>query len=371
MNSAIRAAALAASVASAFAGSAFAANVTLYGRVDTGVIVNRSFGDSASRGTVVSMNSGVNTASRWGLKGTEKLSDDTDVLFQLENRFTSDDGSFKTFSSGKAGRMFGGQAFAGVKSKTFGQVTFGRNAGSSSGSGAYDLQYYMDAFGGGTNGTGNAPVKAGRYDNTVTWRTPMLQGFQGTFMYSMKGDGYDEGDENTSDVNRYWSAALRYAKGPMNLVAIAEGTAWGHAKQIDQGASTSRKLFTVGGSYRFQPVTVYAQAQYWNGANRIDGFKADPSSSIEGWGLYAGTQFWMSGLSSWQSMVYYKDYSLNKAGASFDGKSIGVATKYLYRPSKTIDMYVGGGFSQWDRVSGGRILTDKNLNAFLGLTKYF
>ncbi len=358
-------------------GSACAADVTIYGRIDTGLLFNHNAGDSKTPGNSLTMASGSNTASRWGLKGSEQLTDTTKVIYQMENRFTSDTGAFKTFTTGKSGRMFGGQMFLGVVNQTFGELSLGRMAGSSSGSGAYDLQYYMDAFGGGTVGTGNAPVKAARYDNMITWRTPMLAGLQGTFQYSMQNDGYDEGDENTSDVNRYYSAALRFNRGPLNLVAIYEGITWGHETQIESGASTSKKAVTLGGSYRFQPVTVYLQAQYYNGVNAIDGFSAKKTAStaagaIEGYGVYAGTQFWLSGLSSWQSMVYWKDYTLHRSGSSFDGASIGVATKYIYRPSKTVDMYVGGGFSQWNRLdAASRKLTDKNVNFFTGVTKYF
>lgn len=360
-------------------GTASAADVAIYGRIDTGLIFNHNAGDSDKHGNTTSLNSGTNTASRWGLKGSEDLTADTKVIFQLENHFESDTGAFK-----EGGRMFGGQAWVGLRNTTFGELTLGRMAGVSSGSGPYDLQYYMDAFGGGTNGTGNAPVKSSRYDNMVTWRTPMWAGFQATFQYSMENDGGNEGRENTSDVNRFYAAGLRYNNGPLNLVGIYEGITWGHKETIDTGATTSKKAVTLGGSYKFQPVTVYFQAQYFNGVNALDGFSAKyvktndttntpatPAGSIKGYGIYAGTQFWLSGLSSWQSMVYWKDYKLERDGNSFDGSSIGVATKYLYRPSKTVDMYVGAGFSLWDRVKANQVLTDKNINVFSGITKYF
>lgn len=374
---------LAAALLSAL-GTACAADVAIYGRVDTGLIFNHNAGDSETAGNTLSLNSGTHTATRWGLRGNEDLTADTKVIFQLENRFESDTGAFK-----EGGRMFGGQVWVGLRNTALGELTMGRMAGVSSGSGPYDLQYYMDAFGGGTNGTGNAPVKSSRYDNMVTWRTPMWAGFQATFQYSMENDGSNEGRENTSDVNRFYAAGLRYNNGPLNLVGIYEGLTWGHKESTkDTGATTSKKAVTLGGSYKFEPVTVYFQTQYYNGVNSLDGFSAKyvaavknadgsektpatPAGSIKGYGIYAGTQFWLSGLSSWQSMVYWKDYKLERAGDSFDGSSIGVATKYIYRPSKTVDMYVGAGFSQWDRVKKDKIYTDKNVNVFSGVTKYF
>jgi len=351
---------------------ASAAQITIYGRIDSGVLYQNNFGDSVKENTFT-LDSGLNTASRWGIKGSEDITNNLQAIFRLENRFMSDSGTFKSFTSGKSGRMFGGQSTVGLKSKSFGELTMGRVAGINSGSGTYDLQYYMDAFGGGTVGTGNAPVKSTRYDNTITYQTPWLSGFQGTIQYSLKDDGYDNGDETTSDVNHYYGVSLHYRNGGLHLIGIFEGVDWGNVTQIEGGATRDKKAVTFGGSYRFEPVTLYLQAQYFQGLNALDGFKVNRTSgSIEGYGIHAGTQFWLSGLSSWQSMVYWKDYKekLND-GRSYDGNTLGIATKYIYRPSKTIDMYIGAGFSQWDRIDSGRVLTDKEWNLFTGITKYF
>ncbi len=375
MTHQIRTSALALAVLTALtaAVTAQAADVRIYGRMDTGLIYN-SYGKDSVKDDTFTMESGTNTASRWGIRGSEKLSDDTDVIFRMENRFTSDDGALKQFS-GKdySGRMFGGVSIVGILNKNLGELTFGRVPGPSSGSGPYDLQIYMDAFGGGTNGTGNAPVKSTRYDNVITYRTPMWANVQGTFQYSLKTDGYEESEESMSDSNRFLAAALRYNVGQLNAIVSYEAMFWGNKKQkIDNGADENRQLITIGGSYRFEPVTVYLQAQYFRGANRVDDFRAnDQASNIKGYGLYAGTQFWY-GLSSWQSMIYWRDYEKeDSTGKSYDGQTIGISTKYLYRPSKTIDMYVGAGFSQWDRIDAGQIKTDQNINVFSGITKYF
>ncbi len=349
--------------------TAQAADIKIYGRIDTGLVYQHFSGDSTKEDSF-SLDSGPNTASRWGVQGSEQITPETSVGFRLENRFASDTGELK-----ENGRMFGGMAAVTISNKTWGELAFGRMAGVGSGSGPYDLLILIDAFDGGSVGTGVTSVRSTRYDNMITYRSPMIAGLQATLQYSLNTDstGEDQGDESTSDVNRFYAAALRYNAGPLNIVGYYEGTAWGHVRQPDNGADTDKQVFTLGASYRFEPVTVYAQAQYYNGVNKMDGFTADDrASSIKGYGLYAGAQFWF-GLSSWQSMVYWRDYTRDGAeGApSWDGKTIAVATKYLYRPSKTIDMYVGGGFSQWDRISDGKVLTDKGFNVFSGITKYF
>lgn len=163
----------AALAALALAGSASAADVKIYGRADTGLIYQNYFGDS-TKDDSFAMQSGTSTATRVGIEGLEAISDDISVGFRLENRFASDTGELK------GDRLFEGNASVKVISKTFGEVAAGRISGIGSGSGPYDLQNCMDAFGGGTNGTGLSPLKSSRMDNTITYRSPKFSGFQAT-----------------------------------------------------------------------------------------------------------------------------------------------------------------------------------------------
>ena len=358
-------------VASAAAASVQAADIKIYGRVDTGLVYHNYGGDS-TRDDTFTLDSGANTPTRIGLEGFEDISDTTKVNFRLESRFTIDTGAFNTFSAGHPSRMFGGQSTVGLINENWGEISFGRVAGIASSTGPYDLQWLMDAYGGGTMGTGNAPVNSGRHDNTITYRSPWLGPVQFTAQYSLKSDGYDEGEESTSDVNRFYDLAAHYNVGQLHLVAVYESVVWGHNQQISNGANKDRKVATFGGSYRFEPATVYFQMQYFEGLNGLDAFTAnDKTSNIKGYGIYGGTEFWY-GLSSWKSMVYWKDYELEReTGKSYDGDSLGLTTKFVYRPSKTVDLYVGGGYSRWDREDGGNMYTDSDFNLYTGVTKYF
>lgn len=82
-------------VLGAFAGSALAAEVQLYGILDTGVGYNHINLDTSGVDNVDSfeMKSGVGSGSRWGLKGTEELGNGLTVGFILEDGFDSDTGS--------------------------------------------------------------------------------------------------------------------------------------------------------------------------------------------------------------------------------------------------------------------------------------
>lgn len=75
--------------------AAHAADVTLYGSIDTGILFQRVDTDRAGEDARnnVKMNSSSHTPNRWGLKGAEDLGNGLAVGFNLEGQFGSDDGS--------------------------------------------------------------------------------------------------------------------------------------------------------------------------------------------------------------------------------------------------------------------------------------
>lgn len=366
--------------ACAFVAGAQAADVKIYGKIDTGIVYTHPFGDSLSSDSL-KMESGPNSATRVGIEGSEKLNNDYKVTFRLESRYRSDDGSFMQFSGDNPSRMFGGQSTLALEGP-YGHLSFGRVGGVGSSTGWYDtVMYYTDVFGGGTVGAGNAPVKSGRYDNMINYRTPMIAGFQGTFQYSLNNDTYDEGTEGKSDSNHYYSAAVRFNRGNLTVVGAYEGISWGHnaaITRVDKGSNQEQKVISLGGNYALGPATLYLQGQYFDGVASVDSsFKtANRSGNIDGYGLYLGSEFWFAS-SSLKTALYWKDYSADFTDhADQDGQSLGLAFKYLYNFSKTYSVYVGGGVSKVSRnYSGTTVLddvkTDKQYNLFVGMTKIF
>ncbi|MFR3029048.1 MAG: porin [Sutterella wadsworthensis] len=73
----------------ALAASASAADVKIYGRIDTGLIYQNYFGDSTKEDSFA-MQSGTNTATRVGIEGLETINDDLSVGFRVESRYASD-----------------------------------------------------------------------------------------------------------------------------------------------------------------------------------------------------------------------------------------------------------------------------------------
>ena len=98
----------------AFSSAAMAqSSVTIYGIVDAGVAYK-----DAGAGKLVSLDSGLNSTSRLGFRGTEALSGNLKANFNLEMGLKADTG-------GNDAALFARGAWVGLSSSDFGQVNFG------------------------------------------------------------------------------------------------------------------------------------------------------------------------------------------------------------------------------------------------------
>ncbi|UIF89865.1 porin [Cupriavidus sp. UYPR2.512] len=111
---------LACAIASASA-AAQTSGVTLYGVADANIeYTNNNPGSGPDGHSKVGLGSGGLSPSRWGLRGTEDLGGGKQAIFALESGFSLDTGV-----STQGGRLFGRQAWVGLRSGTQ-QVTLGR-----------------------------------------------------------------------------------------------------------------------------------------------------------------------------------------------------------------------------------------------------
>src|SRR5688500_13267011 len=86
---------LALAVLGAFAGAASAqTNVTIYGVADVGIA--RTDSDAPGSNATWGLNSGIQSGSRLGFRGTEDLGGGLSAIFQLENGFNIDTGGLAT-----------------------------------------------------------------------------------------------------------------------------------------------------------------------------------------------------------------------------------------------------------------------------------
>ncbi len=248
-------------VLGAFAGSALAADVQLYGIVDMGLNYTHIDGDGAYEDMdSFSMESGQQSGSRWGIKGTEDLGNGLTVGFVLEDGFSADTGSEGT------NPMFDRESMLFLQGG-FGKVAFGRIGSFNQGQGSFSkigmLTPFGTSFGDYAAQAGNVFASSTRYDNSIVYETPNFAGFQVTAMYSMGNTG-DDGVENESSSERYYGIAATYKNGPAAAYLAIDSTnykSWGETHGSDMEDAMT---VTLGGSWDFEVVKAYIGAQYFD-----------------------------------------------------------------------------------------------------------
>ena len=380
---------IAVAVLGATAFSVQAANVTMYGKVDTGL---RYQTNEITTGVealntdedTFSMENGLNSASRFGVKGTEDLGNGLKVGFQLENGFKSDSGEFKT-----GGKLFDRQATVSLYSD-FGTLTMGRMGGVGSSAGTYDLVFATaDAFDGGSDSILGL-AKSDRYDNMITYQTPKFAGVQATVQYSFNENSADDDREGSSAVNRYASAALTGSFGALNTVLAYE---FQNYESFDATAHEDGHTVYLGGNYDCGFAKTFMMAQYFKGLKTgninalgmLDKINlndevtaADVANALydkgtKGYGLHLGT---IVPISNGDLTVgaYYVD---GKGETSVAGEEdvdfdyIGLATKYEYRLSKRTSVYLGAGYHKAKLEDSDGEIEQKVGEVFTGLTHAF
>ncbi len=268
-------------VLGAFAGSAFAADVTLYGRIDGGFQYNDNQievdGKEVIDDSSFKMGSGQSTGSRFGIKGTEEISEGFKVGFVLEHGFSFDDGAY-----GDDDRMFNREATLQLISDNYGTLALGRVGSIKSDAGTFG--FYPGAVNPFGTGWSDLPGIAGdvfaaadtRYDNTITYKSPTFAGTTVYAQYSMGGNG---DDEMTHRADRYAALGVDFVAGNLELAAVVD---WKDeafkaqpthvaADDLDYKDRDDEYTFNVGGSYDFGVMKTYLAAQYFKNANDVAG----------------------------------------------------------------------------------------------------
>ena len=382
---------IAVAVLGATAFSVQAADVTMYGKVDLGLQYKTSEVTVGDKTMVdedtFSMENGRNSASRFGIKGSEDLGNGMKVSFQLENGFKADSGEFKT-----EGKLFDRQATVALSSD-FGTLTMGRVGGIGSGAG-FDIVYLTgDSFDGGC-GDVLGLVQSARYDNMITYQTPKFAGLQATVQYSFNEDSTDKDREGSSAVDRYASAALTGNFGALNTVLAYEFQNYDSVG--DNGREKDGHIVYLGGNYDCGFAKTFVMGQYFkgvqtSGVNALamlgdikgdqpdttleDEFDADYNKGAKGYGLHLGT---IVPISNGDLTVgaYYVDGTGETSKANVEERDfdyMGLATKYEYRLSKRTSVYLAAGYykATLDATTKAGEVEEKVGEVFTGLTHAF
>lgn len=265
--------------AGAMAGAADAcaqSTVTLYGAVDNAIAyVNNQKGHSN-----VYFRQGNLAASKWGLTGTEDLGGGLAAIFDLQAGFDPNNGAAST-----SGLIFNRQAYVGLRSNTYGQVTMGRQytpyllfVGPLASSWA--LTGATGAHPGDIDGLDTTI----RINNALTYNSPVIAGLQASVMYALGGFA------GSTSKGQTFSAALRYTNGPVGLAAgylrmdnagtnttaafDPASTASFGVSALNQGYVTARSVrhAAAAGTYTFGNLMVglnYSNVRYLPGSHSI------------------------------------------------------------------------------------------------------
>ena len=338
-------------VLGAFAGSAFAANVTMFGIIDTGLgYTSTDNGKTTSH--LFDIRTGQNSAARFGLKGEEELGNGVKVGFNLENGFKSDDGSLAT-----AGRLFDREALVYVNG-TFGELGMGRQGEMASGNGRYGV------FGGKVSpfSTGWSDIGGhkyvmgagfGRLDNAVTYKTPTFAGVNVLAQYSFKNSNLTDkaaevkGREGSSEVDRQYAVGVTYTAGDLYLAGVVTQknvASYGANKnaEYDEDPLT----VSLGGNYDFGVAKVFVATQYFKDSTLATGAiqgTTEQGKYFDGFGLTLGADVPAFGGTA-KALVGYMDAD-DQVGEK-DMQRYVVSVGYEYPLSKRTMVYGGAGFFQ-------------------------
>ncbi len=339
--------------AALLAGSAFAANVSLYGRADTGLSY-KNVRTTTAAGTEstksFSMDSGNSTGGRWGLKGTEELGNGVKVGFVLESGFSSDtgkgssDGLFNRESSlyltGSFGTVYAGRM--GTLLSDAGSTGWWGSMASPFGSGWGDIAGHEAVM----------AKYATRTNNTVTYFSPRMSGLQLSAQYAMGNDSV----ENKPAGNRYFAAGLDYQVGAFEVGALVDYLNKS-SSSVDTDKLDDALTFSLAANYDCGFAKSFLAVQYYKDVAGVgDALSSDflPASytdsrlaTLKGYGVNIGFDAPAFGGNFMFSMGYADgdvQYAGDKDG---DFKGYTALAGYSYPFSKRTSVYAGAGWTKY------------------------
>lgn len=341
------------------AGSAFAANVDVYGRIDTGLsyVHYDETGLSDAKDTL-SLDSGMSSGNRWGLKGSEDLGNGYQVGFVLESGFDADTGAMS-----KDG-LFNREATLRV-SGPFGSIYAGRmgRIGSDAGS----VGFYagsVSPFGSGWGKmAGHFAVTANydsRYNNALAYVSPKVGPVTVYAQYTM-----GNATENESGDDRLFSLGAQADFGALQVLGLVEylnkksvaGTTVYDDSQYDDSYTIN-----LGGSYDFSVAKVFLAGQYFKAAPNYAGMKANYAGlvkenewrySFDGFGVNVGATAPIGAGQFLVSAGYGKgDLNIDTKDAKRSADAYIIQVGYTYPFSKRTNLYAGAGYMQTSMEDG-------------------
>ena len=256
-------------------------------------------------------------ASRIGFKGSEAMTANTDVIYQLEygiNIDGTDSDGDRTFKSR--------DTFLGLNNKNFGEFRFGRNQSSLD-----RINNAIAADGGYWDNLGNADnmVDSGRIDDSMIWTAPKYQGMPLEFsaMYAASEDNGNDG----------WGAALMFDQGTGFTAGVAYDKDLNLGNNYVATGDIIRGTATVDLSkFASVPVTLgalYQVADIDNTDKKEKGFVVSAAMGLQNFAKPATVY------------AQYNNTSNLRGLDGIDTDQIVVGGKYFYQPNMIMHAYAG------------------------------
>lgn len=284
-------------------------NVTLFGLLDAGLRI-----DHTSSGTTRSLQSGVASGSRWGVRGTEDLGAGLKASFILEAGFQGDTGV--ATANGSSGTGFGRQAVLSLSEPTWGTLGLGRQYTPIFNLAAGKLDPLGFGMIGGLQNTQSLQNGVvARVSNALTYATPTWNGWRLDLLVA-------PGEELSS--GRQHGGSLVYAQGP-----LLAGYAYHYSRGLASAAAPEQYRHEVGATYDFSVLKLFGSV----GLNRTSGpattkvDRINPAIALSVPVLGTG-----SVIAQWQA-------SFDRTALNADSRQVSLALDYFL--SKRTDVYTG------------------------------
>ena len=287
--------------------SAAQAAPTIYGKAFVTMdYVNTDNGNEDSDSVQINSNS-----SRIGFKGSEAITANTDVIYQLEYGIDIDNDAEDNFKNR--------DTYLGLNNKTYGQFRFGHNQSTTD---YVNNVLVSDAY---FDNLGNFMADSGRVKNSVVWLAPKYQGLplQIAAMYAAD----ETSVEDSSDRNSGFGVSAMFDQGTGFTAGLA------YDKDVNITGDIIRGSATVDlGKYMAAPVTLgalYQVADY------------DATSEDEK-GLLVSAALGLSNFAKPASIYAQYNNTSDKDGIKdVDADQIVVGGRYFYKENMIAHAYVG------------------------------
>ena len=324
-------------------------NVTIYGTVDTGLI--------KETGSDVRM--GSNEDSRIGFKGTEELGSGMKATFQLERRFSLNNGTKFSGNNaldilqgadldGEDGVEWQGAANVGLQGEAWGAVRLGRvNDIAIENFGALDPFAY---YGVGSAMGGYNILYSEELANTIRYDSPSWAGFGINLSYTLGHETHGAENRIYDDYgNDGFGIGLKYDNGPLMLTA-----------NYDRLADSDKSwLWNAGGAYTYQGFKVSVGYQ----STKV---KSAAMNVLSGGDINADVdqKDWLVGL-QYNTGPHTVKFSYNRgeveSHTEYDGKANKYSLGYTYDMSKRTSLYAMVAYTDSDNDSVGEIYNSNDV----------